>query len=592
MLNNEVPAKNIRLLLNEAASDDARVVARRKQLRTLIQTKGVAILSPSQHATEEVLSSTNLSSFDAEHGAVLWLYWSGHGAMNHVTRERMGLMSNASRDDYFSINFEETANRLRLDPRLRKFGQQVIIVDACSTWAKPASKFPYLHQELGQFKEQGTRQERIFASANGQATEIAVGQLTSDFTRQLLACLTDTSPADADLVQIKDLLSDKMRLSDKQFVVQIEDADGNASKIASGQLDGRIAELADIVRKSGAFPFDTLFRLFKTVTTCAVGERPQSSSEIVWQLDKYPASEGGLSNTERFALLLEHRCERLLKDEAMTSNQQLRALAESLQRWNAKTDQPLFRAMMSRVNAQEREPGRVFIDMGEDETRGWIRQEGVWQVIARNEDAHDSMASRVRAMMAVVKDYIGLNYCHVELAIDIDALGATPLGENVSGGARAKRLGKEIPTTLRMRDRWVQGEIRANWLAGWEACRTMVEETHELVWLDQVAAASGAAMTDAKKCLSFHQLDPDHLLALQSHLEEGALWALACLPGVHETARAGLDACASSAALRDWIVVARKMAAISVNDAAHIMLVADLPLELPDGVLEPLQLPQ
>jgi hypothetical protein len=592
MLDHQVPAANIQLLLNEAPCVDAAVTAERERLQKLVESKGVVIRTPGRPELERALSAEHLGNYKAQHGSVLWLYWSGHGVLRHTTRERSLLTSDASTADYRAIDVENFSNLLRLEPRVRSLTQQVVIVDACSTWTKPTTPLVALKNPLEHLREQGTRQERIFAAANGESAGIADGELASDFTRTLLTCLKAKTPWSVDLSELRAGLDIELSKCDKRFVMYLEDSNGGVRRTTSGLPNERTGTLANIVSSSTAFPIDTLYRLFRKVTTCSSDCRPKSSKDIVLQLDEFPPDGSGLSNAERFALLLKFRCKRLASDETGKKNTEILSLQEALRQWNAHADQPSLEQARIKLLSQNAEPGRVFIDLGESETRVWIRRDSNWCLVARQADNNKDYLERIRAALSsAIEENISLNNCHIELALNIDDVARAPLGENLSSGSKQKRLGMEVPTTLRIRDRWTRGEIMTNWLAGWNACENLMETNGELVWLDRLPRIGSNSNLSVEKCLSVHVLEQPHVQTLLSNLEDGALWALACNPLVDDAFRANLDDYAQSHALRDWIYVARLVASLSAAGARHVWIVADLPIGLPDGVAEPLQLP-
>lgn len=592
MLDKGVPAANLQLLVSEAPSVDAQVLAERQRLRTLVSDRGVVFQAPHQHVLDAALSAATLSNTGLAHGAVLWVYWSGHGLLNHATRERMGVAGNATGQDYHVLDLENRWNALRLDPRLHRLSRQVLIVDACSTWTKPATPLHFLNQTISGFKANDTKQVRIYAALDGEASEIAAGSLKSDFTTHLLTCLEPLTPFVLDLDDVLTTLRSTTRGGAKPFAVQLEDGLGNSFGHFSGQINDRAGKLADLLHHSNAFPVETLRRLFRTVTTCAVEKCPRTSRDIVMQLDDYLPDTSGLSNSERFAILLKFRCDRLLSDLNLLNRDALLSLRNDLHEWNARTDQPLLTSAMDTLRAQEREPGRAFIDLGPDETRAWIWRDGVWHPVARHADSGSPVLARIRTLVAgVVKEQIGLKNCHIELAIDLDDIASAPLGENVSSALRPMRLGMEVPLTLRIRDRWSRGDLMTNWLSAWSDCRDRMETSGELVWFDSSLPGT-AASVGSLQCLSLHLDDERHLQSLLFHLEDGALWALACAPMPDSTTRNRLDYHVSLAALRDWLAMARKLATESATSAGRLLLVADVPADLPDGVADPLKLPQ
>jgi hypothetical protein len=592
MLDKGVPATNLLLLINEAATDKPEVHAERERLRTLISEHGVAVQPPDQHLLDGALSAAVLARDGLVDGSVLWVYWSGHGLLNHATRERMGVAGNATGQDYHVVDLETTWTALRLDPRLRRLSRQVLIVDACSTWSKPATPLRSLSQTVGAFRATDTQQVRIYAALNGQTSEIAAGELKSDFTTHLLSCLAPSAPYALDLDELLSTLRTSSKEGAKPFAMQLEDGLGNSFGHFAGHINQRAGELASLVHHSPAFPVETLRRLFRRVTTCAADTCPRSSRDIVLQLDDFPPDSSGLSNSERFAIFLKVRCDHLLSDLNLLNRDELLALRDGLSAWNAHTDQPLLTSAMDSLRAQEREPGRVFIDLGPEETRAWVWREGAWQPIVRCADADAPALARIQSVIAgAVKEQIGLKNCHIELAVALDDVSAAPLGESVSLGLRPMRLGMEISLTLRIRDRWSRGELMTNWLSAWDACRHRLEASGELVWLDPSLPA-GAAGIDVLQCLSMHLTDEQHVQSLLFHLEDGALWALGCAPVPDPATRSKLDHHVSLAALRDWLAMARTLAQVSTTSAGKLLLVADVPADLPDGVADPLNLPQ
>lgn len=591
MLNKGVPHSNIQLLINEAVSDKPAVLAERTLLRQRVTAAGVTCQLPYQHEIEKAMSGATLERLRAARGSALWVYWSGHGILTHATRERMVLTGDATDADYFGVDLENTANRLRLDRRLLPFTHQLLIVDACGTWTMPATPIRCQYEEVSGKKNQNVLQTRIFAAPEGCTARIAAGELTSDFTRQLLRCLVHQEPWSVDVEELRIALRTGDTATVNPFVVQLEDSDGNTYGHRSDEPVPRAATLATIVHGSAAFPVDTLYRLFRTITTCASDQCPRSSRDVVMRLDDYSLDGSGLTNSERFALSLELRCTLLLGDLDIHNRAQLLELRDALHCWNLDTDQPLLTRATVALQSQLAEPRRVFIDLGGEETRAWIWRDAAWQPVQRRPNAGESFLARIKTIIAdVVNENVGLRGCHIELALDLESVATAPLGENISGSSRPMRLGMEVPVTLRIRDRWSRGEPMTNWIASWNGCRRNLEANGQLVWLDRAIPGGGMGIAD-DQCMSLDLGDAQHVQWLQEHLEDGALWGLACAPAASAAFRNTLDDRVSLGALRDWMRTARDIARLSITPPVNILLVADPPIGLPDGVTEPLNLP-
>lgn len=223
-----VTAKNIRCCVNfcrKTLSASDRPMA---ELLARIRTAGVHLGdNPTRATIENELSDRQLLKHCAPHNSAFYLYWSGHGLMSHVHRERVLLTSDATEGDLAAIRIEDQTSFLRLSPALRCFASQLVIVDACAQYTAPNVAVKALSLQLSHYREQGREQERVYACTDGQIALIKSGDRLSQFTQHLLDALPRKQAASVHLDEIWESLQRTLKAKGAPLSVERVAANGS-----------------------------------------------------------------------------------------------------------------------------------------------------------------------------------------------------------------------------------------------------------------------------------------------------------------------------------------------------------------------------
>jgi hypothetical protein len=600
LLGRGVPPQNIRCVLNLCAN--ART-GRALPIHTVlkqIQENGVPVSTDPQRSTLEVaLSATELLKFKAPPESFFCLYWSGHGEMHHVTQKRFLLTADATRADNYAIDLEHQVNSLRLDTRLKNFQQQLIVVDACSKWTRSYKPPIALSLSLDHFEARGREQERVFASTNGEAAIIQSGASQSLFTQHLIATLDPNPAAEVDFDVVWDTL--KRDLSKTEYPIDVRrfPPEGNDDQFVGGRnvaVHARTERLVKLVQASKILTVDILQRDFRRTTGCDSDfTLPVSSRGIIDRLDSFAAKDASLTNEERFALRLLVRAELWAREPGSKQSDRdgASALVAALNTWLQDSDGPAVNQEKPGLQRELQRPPRAFIDLGEHETRVWAWIDKDWELVDRSPKDNDIVKRIESAWQAAIKAGMATQNCHLELAAYWEDLERLPVGIDLSKAPVPvqRRIGAELPYTIRIRDRWDNLEMRNNWKAGSKWVAGGINGS--LDWLDSRPVNDRDRAPQPDQWVSLHDFDDQEWQKqLLIHIYNGAQRALACRPLVDPALRGKLNFCAANYTVDEWLELARDVAGElkRLPTTQAVMLVADSP-SLPHGCADFLSTP-
>lgn len=566
-------------------------------LVTDLIARGVHMLGePHRSQLEEILCVSGLEALGAPSGSVLWLFWSGHGVMTDIQEQRFVVASNAASQELHAINVDQVCAQLRTSPKLMRFAQQLVIVDACSTWSrswKPIS----VDWKLDGASTQKVAQDRIFASLNGKRAGIAKGQALSVFTDHLITLLKKTSLAGLDLNGLWDQLKEATDKSNQPCLIERIDPDGRKGRANGGRpidVCDRTEELANIVDRPG-IQLSQLQSLFRATTGCESSEPVATSARaLVWDLDQMTRRAGIASrNSEWFAIQLHFQLRRLLEDNLPPKlREELTAVESDLAKWLAECDQTALTEDRNKLIAAAAACPVLFVDLGHESMRVWIHQ-GEWRFVTSMEPSSAVNVGLAAAWQVAVDVGFVYRNCHMELAVSFEDLCRLPLGASLSP-TRLRRIGMEVPFSVRLRDRWVDRELLNNWLEAYKQSQIVMDCDVDLDWLDLRMGGDCDSPGSPNSWLCVNDLGaPRWVECLRGHLDQGVAWALACSAIPTDMERQDITVRARKHTLREWMRVARAMAemARASDQGARIVVLADRPDRLPPGAADRLAIP-
>lgn len=602
LLGLEVPPGQILVFHNLAQDAGAEHRKDCDDLAQQLKARGVQMRGePTRAQLEALLTSVPaLQALGARPGSLLWLYWSGHGIMNLVRQQRYLVTGDAQLGELNAINIDWVCAQLRTHPKLVQFSRQLVMVDACSAWSPRGSAPRALEPDLPGAAPQAIEQDRVFASLNGDTARIEKGQSLSLFTQTLLGLLAPCKLPGLDLDDLWDELKQQTDRSDQPCLIDRIDPRGRPGRATGGRaadLRERTAQLAAIAEGKHGLPLSKLQRLFRSATGCEdTGLVPASTHELVWALDEMTPCAGiATRNSEWFAILLEAEVGRLLADQLPAERRaELQALRQALAAWLEACDQAALTQDRARLAASAATTPVLFVDLGQDAIRVWINQ-GRWRFVTTVPATADMAGGLADAWSAAIEaDFVSKD-CHLELAVDLDALPSLPLGTALGARRTPRRIGFELPFSVRLRDRWVDRELLNNWLQAYQVGQTVMDLNVQLDWLDLRPGGNWDSAAAPNSWLCVHDMSaPRWLDCLQGHLEQGAPWALACSVGPTDAVRLDIGTRAGRHTLRESARVARAMAEMARSgtaDPARVVVLADRPDNLPPGAMDQLSQP-
>lgn len=596
-----VPPAQVRVFHNVASGAAAPINESRNRMLAKIQARGAVLAGePTRAALEATLFTDGLITLGAPAGSVLWLFWSGHGVQTDARRLRHLLTSDASANALATINLTDLGDLLRLTPQLAHFTQQVLIADACSTWSSGSWEPMAVSHNLSKLSAQDVCQERLYASADGQRATIGQGEALSLLSGHLLRLLEGTPLPSLDLDDLWSRLKDAVEQAGQPCIIDRLAPDGQSGQAIGGRPQAqqqRLAALEAIVGVRGLWLLGPLQRLYRLATHCDDGApAPASVHDIIWQLDEMTPRAGALSNSAWYALRLQFEAQAMQGEPGVPAPRQaqLTQCGVSLDDWLNGCDPAALAQDRALLRAQLTRPSTLFVDLGPETTRSWIRLNGEWEFVAAEAASGDDTSRLQAAWQAAVMKSLPTRECHLELAVDINALDRLPLGRNLDAAAawRPRRIGLELPLSLRLRQRWFEHELTINWRQAYEQSSVLLDGNAVVDWLDERQQADRNRLASANAWLGIHDLSaPGWLDCLRGHLWDGSLWAIACLPAASPAERQLIAQRAGAHSLRAWMQVAREMAALSGQGPAQVVVLADAPDTLPPGCADTFQIP-
>ncbi|CCK29529.1 hypothetical protein BN159_5150 [Streptomyces davaonensis JCM 4913] len=171
---NGVPAENIRLCVSPLDSARDRTAATASAL-------GIPLLG-ADHDTVRRIIRDELPEWDAD---LLWLAWSGHGAITSGTARHLLVHADARPYEEAALDTANLQNALLYNPRYQRIRHKVVSIDACRNHVETLDAFGWSHIGTGPPTRTTSRLLLLHATQDG---DLSYGdERGGAFTRALLA---------------------------------------------------------------------------------------------------------------------------------------------------------------------------------------------------------------------------------------------------------------------------------------------------------------------------------------------------------------------------------------------------------------------
>lgn len=609
VLEQGVPGGNIQLFLNfaEDENEGKGSTARRNILnglrKSLADQRVVINENPTRFVLDDALSQTKIEKLCSGQFCTFWFYWSGHGVTkDDGSGDRCLLTCDASKRELRTINVSHYAKYLSGTPEFARLKKQIFIVDACGIFLK--GELQPISTDRGKFRETGAvGHEQIYSSADGQKAIIPSGEEMSLFTSRLLEQLQKRSLRELDTDELWQVVKEKVDQSNQPLIVRRFGSDGSAD-VADGRsplLGRRIRELDEILRKTSALPLDVLLLIFRQLTQATDENVPKTASDITNKLNQLVTVLEYLSNCEAFAVRLSHFIEQRLQAGQLSDStrEELQKLNGQLSAWLEGSDGPSVNSYRTKLKMEFSGQSILFVDFDKKQKlmSVWIMLSNkTWRFLEKIQYENDDWVGLLRkANKRAIDEGMASTQACLELAISVTDLSQIPIGADISteDQSQPQRIGRELPLTVHIRDRWENGVFKNNWNHVWERCQDLLDANGIVDWLDRRTNMINGRMPQPNAWAAIHDLEAQPWLGnFRKDVENGALWGIGCCPRLPDTARSTIEERANAHSLRQARSLAKELSSLGGNQNVELyfLLMADTPDSLPP-ISRPFRLP-
>lgn len=542
LLEQGVPGKNIRLLLNQISYRSAQAESLREGLLALLAKHEIEVQAPTRTAIEAALTLEALPAISGAQGNLI-VYFCGHGLGSPITGKRFAVAADATPVSFAAIDLDFQAKKLRLHGLKHRFAWQWIIQDACAQHTSSkvlplavSSELPHLQQWARQYCLYATRPGEFAATGPEHGAA---------FTHDLLALLGDCPHLQGlDLDGIFEAIEQRFQGSAQHPTLTRIDEFMSEVTLTEQSTSVRTPAGNALAEAIGGLPISAA--LLDAVYSDVMGDEaraPANIRDLFRSLESRAIMAGnGLRGIELFAIRLESFCMRHAKASA-TSRMDRKAYAGAakvLASWIdaevGKTNAPAVmreRRRLQELAAMAQRSPRIVLELagapGSCDARAWHFGESKLLdgcVIPLSSTRLEDQLAEALGRLAE-KEWL-FSEVVIELVLPLKQAIAYFEGVEVTvdaqSGVSYKLGGRQLLLVVRIAERWNSPVWIERWKSHWAMTADARKGRPNVCWLrSNTPHSEGWAWLGATDIAN-----GDVVKALEAKLYEGMAFAIWC----------------------------------------------------------------